>query len=89
MKWPDLQSALETGKVSKDQGTSERQSEPGSMLAGKLKHGATDSGKHHSLHPSPLVLHKLGELGGLSQAHWILKEDVDDIKVCVKLWFLC
>jgi len=84
VKWPDLQLALETGKIGKDHGTSERQSEPGSMLAGKLKHGATDSDKHHPLHPSPLVLHKLGELGGLSQAHWILKEDVDDIKQQLK-----
>lgn len=77
VKWPDLESALETGSIdeSKEKSISELHGETGSQ---------NDSGQHlsySSSHPSPQVLHKLGELGGLSKSHWILKEDVEKIKV--------
>ena len=81
VKWPDLQSALETGKVDISQEVSTEQSKPSNLEADKAMHGDDGSGLQGSLHPSQLVLHKLGEIGGLPKGHSILKEDVENIKV--------
>ena len=81
VKWPDLQSALETGKVNISQEVSADQSKPSNLEADNATHGGAGSVLHTTLHPSQVVLHRLGEIGGLPNAHSILKEDVEKIKV--------
>ena len=81
VKWPDLQSALETGKINNSDEKTETQLKSDNQEGEEAHQNDVISAATQSLHPSPLVLHKLGELGGLSKAHWLLKEDVEKMKV--------
>ncbi|XP_065065448.1 uncharacterized protein LOC135691514 [Rhopilema esculentum] len=77
VQWPHLETALEIGEVEDpitNGHSAGKDSEISSDCITSSKVGQSVAG------PSAQVLHKLHELGGLSQAHWMLKEDVERLK---------
>lgn len=81
VKWPDLLSALETGKISE---SGEKFAIYGESSALKSELDSQNIGRDSvqlSRHPSDKVLHKLGEVGSLSKTQLIIQEDVENVKV--------
>ena len=81
VKWPDLQSALETGNVRRSSEVSEEKFQTTASGADRTVQGRERSEIDQSQHPSEFVATRLGELGRLPQAHSVLKEDVENLKV--------
>ena len=82
VQWPHLETALEIGEVEYPITSGHSAGKDSEILSD----GITSSKVGQLVEvPSAQVLHKLHELGGLSQAHWMLKEDVEQLKVGILL----